>query len=141
MQVPAGAGASYSRPRQDIQGLHEPLVAPVDGVIIGKRTIIDGRRGEHGDIVRVHTKILEGEKERIQIFEGMILGIRGRGDNRTFTVRKISSGNIGVERIFPLISPWIVKVEVKKPGSVRRAKLTYVRAQSSRQVSRITATG
>ena len=92
-----------------------------------------------GDIVRVHTKIIEGEKERIQIFEGMILGIRGRGDNRTFTIRKISSGNIGVERIFPLISPWIVKVEVKKPGSVRRAKLTYVRAQSSRQVAQISA--
>ncbi len=92
-----------------------------------------------GDIVRVHTKIIEGEKERIQIFEGMILGIRGRGDNRTFTVRKISSGNIGVERIFPFISPWIIKVQVKKPGKVRRAKLTYVRAQSSRQVSRITA--
>lgn len=94
-----------------------------------------------GDIVRVHTKIIEGEKERIQIFEGMILGIRGRGGNRTFTIRKISSGNIGVERIFPLVSPWIVKVEVKKPGSVRRAKLYFVRDQSSRQVSRITAFG
>ncbi len=94
-----------------------------------------------GDIVRVHTKIIEGEKERIQIFEGMVLSIRGRGDNRTFTIRKISSGNIGVERIFPLISPWIVKVEVKKKGQVRRAKLYFVRDQSSRQVSRITATG
>lgn len=92
-----------------------------------------------GDIVRVHLKVVEGEKERIQIFEGMILGIRGRGDNRTFTVRKISSGNIGVERIFPLISPWIVKVQVKKPGKVRRAKLYFVHDQSSRQVSRITA--
>lgn len=92
-----------------------------------------------GDIVQVHLKVVEGEKERIQIFEGMILGIRGRGDNRTFTVRKISSGNIGVERIFPLISPWIVKVTVKKTGQVRRAKLNYVRDQSSRQVSRITA--
>ena len=92
-----------------------------------------------GDIVQVHLKVVEGEKERIQIFEGMILGIRGRGDNRTFTVRKISSGNIGVERIFPLVSPWIVKVTVKKTGKVRRAKLNYVRDQSSRQVSRITA--
>lgn len=92
-----------------------------------------------GDIAQVHLKVVEGEKERIQIFEGMILGIRGRGDNRTFTVRKISSGNIGVERIFPLISPWIVKIQVKKTGKVRRAKLTYVRDQSSRQVSRITA--
>ena len=92
-----------------------------------------------GDIVQVHLKVVEGEKERIQIFEGMILGIRGRGDNHTFTVRKVSSGNIGVERIFPLISPWIVKIHVKKPGKVRRAKLNYVRDQSSRQVSRITA--
>ncbi len=92
-----------------------------------------------GDIVQVHLKVVEGEKERIQIFEGMILGIRGRGDNHTFTVRKVSSGNIGVERIFPLISPWIVKIQVKKPGKVRRAKLNYVRDQSSRQVSRITA--
>ncbi|TSC87320.1 MAG: large subunit ribosomal protein L19 [Microgenomates group bacterium Gr01-1014_16] len=90
-----------------------------------------------GDIVRVHYKILEGEKERTQIFEGLALSIRGRGDNRTFTVRKIASGNIGVERIFPLNSPWIVKLEVKKTGHVRRAKLYYVRDQSARQVSQI----
>ncbi|MEK7155072.1 MAG: 50S ribosomal protein L19 [Patescibacteria group bacterium] len=92
-----------------------------------------------GDIIRVHTKVVEGGKERVQIFEGMLLGLRGRGDNRTFTVRKISSGNIGVERIFPFISPWIIKMEVKKKGTVRRAKLSYVRYQSSRQVSQITA--
>lgn len=92
-----------------------------------------------GDIIRIHTKVVEGDKERVQIFEGMLLGLRGRGDNRTFTARKISSGNIGVERIFPFISPWIVKIEVKKKGTVRRAKLNYVRYQSSRQVSQITS--
>lgn len=94
-----------------------------------------------GDIIRIHNRVLEGSKERVQIFEGMLLGIRGRGDNRTFTVRKISSGNIGVERIFPCLSPWIVKMEVKKKGQVRRAKLNYVRQQSARQVAKITAGG
>lgn len=92
-----------------------------------------------GDIVRVHTKVVEGEKERIQIFEGMVISIRGRGENQSFTVRKIAAGNIGVERIFPVISPWIVKIESKKTGSVRRAKLYYTRDQSARQVSQITA--
>ncbi len=93
-----------------------------------------------GDIVRVHQKVLEGDKERIQIYEGLVIGIKGRGDNRMFTVRKIASNNVGVERIFPLNSPWIAKVEVKKTGSVRRAKLTNVRAQSTRQVDTITQT-
>ena len=91
-----------------------------------------------GDLVRVHLRVLEGEKERTQIFEGLVLGIRGRGENRTFTVRKIAAGNIAVERIWPLHSPWISRIEVKKVGHVRRAKLTYVRDQSTRQVSQIT---
>lgn len=91
-----------------------------------------------GDLIKVHQRIMEGEKERIQVFEGMVLGIKGRGDDRMFTVRKISSAGIGVEKIFPLMSPWITKVEVKKPaGHVRRAKLTYVRTQSARQVAQI----
>jgi len=90
-----------------------------------------------GDLVRVHIRILEGDKERIQIFEGMVISIRGRGDDQTFTLRKIATGNIGVERIFPLISPWISKIEVKKRGDVRRAKLYYVRGKSNRQVSAI----
>jgi large subunit ribosomal protein L19 len=93
-----------------------------------------------GDLVRLHLKVIEGEKERVQVYEGMIIGIRGRVGDQTMTVRKIASGNIGVERIFPTDSPWITKVEVKKPGSVRRAKLTYVRSQSARQVSQITKT-
>lgn len=91
-----------------------------------------------GDIIRVHQRILEGEKERVQIYEGLVIAIKGRGENQMFNVRKIAINSIGVERIFPANSPWIVKVDVKKTGSVRRAKLTYVRHQSTRQVAAIT---
>ena len=79
-----------------------------------------------GDTVRVHTKVVEGDKERIQIFAGVVIGRRGRGLNETFTVRRISYGE-GVERIFPLHSPRVDKVEVERHGNVRRAKLTYLR--------------
>jgi large subunit ribosomal protein L19 len=79
-----------------------------------------------GDTVRVHTKVTEGDKERIQIFSGVVIGRRGHGLNSTFTVRRISYGE-GVERIFPVHSPRIDKVEVERKGSVRRAKLTYLR--------------
>ena len=79
-----------------------------------------------GDTVRVHTKVVEGDKERIQIFTGVVIGRRGRGLNETFTVRRISYGE-GVERVFPVHSPRVDKVEVERKGSVRRAKLTYLR--------------
>jgi large subunit ribosomal protein L19 len=79
-----------------------------------------------GDTVRVHTKVIEGDKERIQIFSGIVIGRRGHGLNATFTVRRISYGE-GVERIFPDHSPRIDKVEVERKGSVRRAKLSYLR--------------
>lgn len=79
-----------------------------------------------GDTVRVHTKVVEGDKERIQIFSGVVIGRRGRGLNSTFTVRRISYGE-GVERVFPVHSPRVEKVEVERQGSVRRAKLTYLR--------------
>ena len=79
-----------------------------------------------GDSVRVHTKVVEGDKERIQIFTGVVIGKRGRGLNETFTVRRISYGE-GVERVFPMHSPRIDKVEVEREGQVRRAKLTYLR--------------
>ncbi|MGC9942212.1 MAG: 50S ribosomal protein L19 [Verrucomicrobiota bacterium] len=79
-----------------------------------------------GDSVKVHTKVVEGDKERIQIFAGVIIGKRGTGLNETFSVRRISYGE-GVERIFPLHSPRVEKVEVEREGSVRRAKLTYLR--------------
>ena len=79
-----------------------------------------------GDTVRVHTKVVEGDKERIQIFTGVVIGRRGHGLNEMFTVRRISYGE-GVERVFPLHSPRVEKVEVERKGSVRRAKLTYLR--------------
>ena len=79
-----------------------------------------------GDSVKVHTKVVEGDKERIQIFSGVVIGKRGAGLNETFTVRRISYGE-GVERVFPLHSPRVDKIEVERHGSVRRAKLTYLR--------------
>ena len=79
-----------------------------------------------GDNVRVHTKVVEGDKERIQIFAGVVIGKRGTGLNETFTVRRISYGE-GVERIFPFHSPRVDKIEVERQGDVRRAKLTYLR--------------
>jgi len=79
-----------------------------------------------GDTLRVHVKIKEGDKERIQVFQGIVIGRRGSGTGATFTVRKMSAG-IGVERIFPLHSPNIDKIERIKIGSVRRAKLNYLR--------------
>lgn len=81
-----------------------------------------------GDIIKVFQKVTEGEKTRIQIFEGVLMGIKGRGENKTFTVRKLV-GDIAVERIFPVISPNIEKVEVKSHSKkkIRRAKLYYLR--------------
>lgn len=79
-----------------------------------------------GDTVNVHYRVREGEKERIQQYQGVVINMRGSGSNKTFIVRKMS-GNIGVERIFPLYSPFIAKIEVKKEGKVRRSKLFYLR--------------
>ena len=79
-----------------------------------------------GDTVKVHTRVVEGGKERIQIFAGIVLARRGSGVNASFTVRKISYGE-GVERVFPLHTPRIAKIEVTSKGKVRRAKLHYLR--------------
>jgi large subunit ribosomal protein L19 len=86
----------------------------------------DDAKFEVGDSVRVHTKVVEGDKERIQIFAGVVIGKRGGGLNESFTVRRISYGE-GVERVFPLHSPRVDKIEVERQGQVRRAKLTYLR--------------
>jgi large subunit ribosomal protein L19 len=79
-----------------------------------------------GDLVRVHVKIVEGKRERIQIFEGYVIAIKNSGNRKTFRVRRESYG-IGVERVFPIHSPRIDKIEVVRSGSVRRAKLYYLR--------------
>ena len=79
-----------------------------------------------GDTVRVHARIVEGTRERIQVFEGVFIGRQGTGVRETFTVRRIASG-VGVERLFPVHSPRIAKIEVTRRGIVRRAKLYYLR--------------
>jgi large subunit ribosomal protein L19 len=84
-----------------------------------------------GDHVRVQVRVIEGDKERLQSFEGDVISVRGSGLNKTFTVRKMSSG-VGVERIFPINSPKIAKVELLKEGDVRKAKLYYLRNLSGK---------
>lgn len=79
-----------------------------------------------GDTVKVHVRVVEGNKQRIQIFQGVVIARRGGGSRESFTVRKISGG-VGVERVFPLHSPTIDKIEVVRRGKVRRAKLYYLR--------------
>ena len=85
-----------------------------------------------GDTVRVHAKIREGEKSRIQIFEGVVIRRRGGGHAETFTVRKISNG-VGVERVFPVESPLVTKVDIKSRGFVRRSRLYYLRDLSGKK--------
>jgi large subunit ribosomal protein L19 len=89
-----------------------------------------------GDGVRVHTRVVEGDKERIQIFAGIVIGRKGRGMNEMFTVRRISYGE-GVERVFPLNSPRIAKVEVEKQGRARRAKLNYLRDRKGKEATAV----
>ena len=89
-----------------------------------------------GDGVRVHTRVREGDKERIQIFSGIVIGRKGTGLNQTFTVRRISYGE-GVERVFPVHSPRIAKVEVEKQGRARRAKLNYLRNRKGKDATAV----
>ncbi|HJN88773.1 MAG TPA: 50S ribosomal protein L19 [Verrucomicrobiota bacterium] len=91
-----------------------------------------------GDSVKVHTKVVEGDKERIQVFAGLVIGRRGHGINETFTVRRISYGE-GVERVFPVHSPRIEKVVVDRQGKVRRAKLTYLRERIGKKALAVKA--
>jgi len=90
-----------------------------------------------GDTVRVHYKIREGEKTRIQPFEGIVIGIKGSDVSKTFIVRRIAADLVPVERIFPIYSPNISKLEVIKPGKVRRAKLYYLRGKVGRAATNI----
>ncbi len=104
-----------------------------------------------GDVVRVHYKLIEKEKvagktkrevheethERTQVFEGIVIAIKGSGSDTMFTVRRVGAAAVGIERIFPLVSPWIKNIEVKKHGDVRRAKLYYLRGRSGKSATKI----
>ena len=94
--------------------------------IVERTQLLDRPEMRSGDTVRVHVKVREGDKERIQVFEGMVIGMHRGGARASFTVRKVSFGQ-GVERIFPLHSPVIQKIEVVRSAKVRRAKLYYLR--------------
>jgi large subunit ribosomal protein L19 len=96
----------------------------------------EGRSFSVGDSVKVHTRVVEGDKERIQIFAGICIGRKGRGLNEMFTVRRISYGT-GVERVFPVHSPRISKIEVEKAGTARRAKLNYLRGRKGKQATAV----
>ena len=99
----------------------DALKVITDGMIKEERPHI-----KVGDVVKVHVKIREGERERIQMFEGTVIAIKGSGISKTFTVRRLSYG-VGVERVFPMHSPNVVDVKVVRSGKVRRAKLYYLR--------------
>jgi len=90
----------------------------------------------YGDTVRVHVRVVEGDKERIQLYEGVVISRRGEGMSETVTVRKISHG-VGVERIFPLHTPTIAKIEVVKRGKARRAKLFYLRKRTGKAALKV----
>lgn len=100
---------------------------------------IFGKQDLHvGDTIRVHSQVLEGAKSRTQVFEGILIRLRGRDKNKTFTVRKIGAGGVGVERIWPLNSKSIVKIEVRKKAvKVRRSKLYYLRDLTGKQAVRV----
>jgi large subunit ribosomal protein L19 len=86
-----------------------------------------------GDLVKIYAKIIEGDKERLAPFQGVVIQIKGSDDRKTVTVRKISAG-VGVERIFPIYSPIITKIEIKKRGETRKARLTYLRHKKGRKI-------
>ena len=90
-----------------------------------------------GDTVRIHQEISEGDKNRVQIFEGIVMAIKNRDTGKTFTVRKIGANGIGVEKIFPVHLPSLKKIEVKRKGQVRRAKLYYLRGRLGKAATRI----
>lgn len=104
--------------------------------LIEKEQQKDDAKFKVGDSVRVHTRVVEGDKERVQIFAGIVIGRKGRGLNATFTVRRISYGE-GVERVFPTNSPRIAKIEVETPGKARRAKLNYLRGRKGKEATSV----
>ncbi|MGM0545610.1 MAG: 50S ribosomal protein L19 [Bacteroidota bacterium] len=106
----------------------------MDKLKLAEQTLIKDEYPEFktGDTVVVHYRVREGDKERIQKFEGLVISRRGSGANQTFMVRKVSAGNIGVERIFPLYSPFVAKIELKRQGDIKRSKLYYLRERQGK---------
>lgn len=109
----------------------------MDFIKIAEEAFATGKEGQFpkfksGDTITVAYRIVEGNKERVQLYRGVVIKISGHGDNRRFTVRKMS-GTVGVERIFPINSPAIDRIEVNKIGKVRRAKLYYLRALTGKK--------
>jgi len=91
---------------------------------------------EVADTIKVHTRVIEGDKERVQIYSGIVIGRKGCGINENFTVRRVSYGE-GVERVFPLHSPRIAKIEVERRGAVRRAKLNFLRQRKGKSATTV----
>ena len=90
-----------------------------------------------GDTLNVTIKVVEGEKIRNQVFTGLLIAIKNKGDNKSFTVRKIASHSVGVEKIFPVLSPDIISITLKSKGNVRRSKLYYLRGRKGREALRV----
>ena len=108
--------------------MNKPIIAKIQQEQMKK----DVKSFNVGDSIKVHTRVVEGDKERIQIFAGIVIGRRGTLLTETFTVRRISYGE-GVERVFPLHSPRIAKIEVETSGTARRSKLNYLRDRKGKQ--------
>lgn len=90
-----------------------------------------------GDTVRIHQEISEGGKTRIQVYEGLVIAIKNSGSGKSFTVRKIAAGGIGVEKIFPVLLPALKKIEIKRKGQVRRSKLYYLRDRVGKKATKV----
>ncbi len=99
--------------------------------------VFNGQNITVGDTVRVHQKIVEGEKSRNQIFEGIVISIKGEQSQKTFTIRRVSAGGVGVEKILPTNTPDLTKIEVKSHGHVHQAKLYYLRNRIGKSATRV----
>ena len=148
-RVATGFGLHFQHVRLNVRPVAGPAfteatAGQAEGVIMNRiidaiekeQQKSDGTQFAVGDSVRVHTRVVEGDKERIQIFAGIVIGRKGRGLNETVTVRRISYGE-GVERVFPLHSPRIAKIEVEKEGRARRAKLNYLRTRKGKEATAV----
>ena len=120
---------------KEIEALTEEMIAQTAGVRKAKNNDTDVQlpKFRPGDVVSIAVRVIEGDKERVQNFEGIVIARRGAGISETFTVRKISNG-VGVERIFPIHSPIIQSMRIVREGRVRRAKLYYLRELSTKAV-------